>query len=96
MANVPAVDPWSAAFNAFGPALTAAAQPAGPSSAWQSSDFNDSGWSVNIGSGSANASATSVPAAAAALGQASAGIAGLLGSPVVLIALAALFILNRK
>lgn len=58
MAGNVAVDPWSAAFSAFGQVASVAAQPAGPSSAQQQSTFDSSGWTVNIGGGSASATAT--------------------------------------
>ncbi|MGZ3319677.1 MAG: hypothetical protein ACXU9C_01710 [Xanthobacteraceae bacterium] len=84
MASVP-TDPWSAAFSAFGPALTAAAQPAGPSSAANQNSQDASGWTVNVGGGSASASRTTLPTASQAF-----------GSPVVLMGLAVVLYLAMK
>jgi hypothetical protein len=92
------MEPWSAAFSAFGPALTASAQPGGPSHAAQSTGFDSSGWSVNINSAGASATATktSLPSAGQALNAAGAGVASLLGSPVVLIGLVLLYAYMHK
>jgi hypothetical protein len=94
MTGIP-TDPWSAAFTAFGPALTAAVQPGGPSMASQSTSFDSSGWTVNAGSGSATATRTSLPTATQSLQAASAGIAGALGSPVILIALVLAYVVMK-
>jgi hypothetical protein len=81
---------------ALGQVASAASQPAGPSSAWQNAAFDSSGWTVNVGSGSATATATKIPTPSQAVGVAGAGVAGLLSSPLVLIAIFAIFAMKHK
>jgi hypothetical protein len=85
MAAVP-TDPWSAGFMALG----SIAKPEPVSSGAQNSaniSFDNSGFVVNVGPGSATSTKTALPSAGQALQAAAAGVGGLLGNPVLIIAI---------
>lgn len=96
-------NPYSAAAMAAGQALAATLGGPDPTQMSSSSPFNpftvdNSGWSVNFGSGSA--SATANPVSTLAQGLAGAGnvntITGALGDPLVLLAIVAVVIVVAK
>lgn len=84
------VDPWSAGFQALGSlANSPAAMPGNAKSELAfASAFDSSGWTVNIGGGSASATAIKNDPVA--------GLGAMLGNPLVLLAIAAFFIMRGK
>lgn len=95
-------NPYSAAAMVAGQALGAALGPGGPQTSsnapFDPFTVDNSGWSVNFGSGSA--SATANPVSTLAQGLANAGgvntITGALGDPLVLLAIVAVVIVAAK
>jgi hypothetical protein len=95
MAGVP-VDPWSAGFMALGSVAQAASQPAGPSSAYGTNTFDNSGFVVNVGGGTASSTKTALPTATQTMQAAAAGVASTLSNPVFVIGAALALYLYLK
>lgn len=91
--DAPATDPWSAAFQAFGPAVTKAVTPGSAQQGGStfSSPFDSSGWNINFGSGTVNSDSSkqTVPAVAAPVARA-------MQNPVVMLALVLAVVLYLK
>jgi hypothetical protein len=91
MAGLPVQDPYSAAFGAAASVASAALSDKGvqAGSTQTQNGFDNSGWVVNVGSGSATNSQSKTP-----LGD----VTKLLGNPLVLLAIGAVlyFTLGRK
>lgn len=58
--------------------------------------FDNSGWAVSIGPGAATSTKTAMPGAAQSMQTVAAGVGGLLGNPVVLIAVGVALFLYLK
>jgi hypothetical protein len=70
---------------ALGSVATEASKPAGPSTAQASFTYDNSGFVVNVGSGSAASSKTSLPTASQAVQAVAAGAGSLLANPIFII-----------
>lgn len=94
------MSPWGAAASAAGQALASLFQPNGPQMAsnapWNAFTVDNSGWSVNFGSGSSNAAPNPVSTLAQGLAGATNAAISPLSSPLVLLAVVALALVVRK
>lgn len=94
-------NPYSAAAMAAGQALSSLfGSPSGPQMAsnapWDAFTVDNSGWSVNFGSGSASAQPNPVSTLAQGLANATTAVTSPMSDPLVLLAMVALILVVRK
>lgn len=94
MAAAP-VDPWSAGLMALG-GIAGGAPPSQTATSGNTVNYDNSGWSVNVGPGTANSTKTSLPTASQAVSAAAGATVSALSNPIVIIAVGVALFLYLK